>query len=1018
MSDKTDDLIISVSTDVATLRRSLKKIEAAIGETSSVAVKKFDKLGQDIDRSTTRSLKGIENAYSNLGRKIAGVFAVIGSARGAQQLIDSAIGIQNALKVAGLEGENLTKVYNSLFASAQKNAAPVEALVSLYSKLALNQKELGASQADLLSFTDKISLALRVGGTSATEASGALLQLSQALGSGVVRAEEFNSILEGAPTILQAAAAGIAEAGGSVAKLRKIMLDGNLSSKALFEGTIAGAASLEAKLKGSESTISQRLVRLQNVLLDTAGEFNSSTKAGEVFGTAIDDLAKDIGDIDFDGLIRKIQGVVKALNNGATDLKSWAKAAGEATGAANIGRALAGPTGTRDVFAGTPLEGSFVIKSLDTPEQRALALSEKRLEIEKKIKELQAGGDLSLTPSGYKRRSRDPAIKDRIAELQKELAALPTVEEVAAKPAFKYPARPFTPTPRNVKPVSIKDYPVDGDGKADKKAETAAEKAKNAYRDLLKSADDRIGQLRLESELLGEYGAATDAARFRLDLLQQSEDKGRSLNEKQKAEIEEKVELYKKYSEALGQAKLKQDMLDANRLAGMSKIDQNIVETQRGRGLPEDVNSASGKALRDQINREDIANTTASFLSEFSGGVISGGKSVGEAFADAVKNAAANAMQKSLDSLFGQIGNALASALMPGGSTSTSPVGAVASAASSFAAPVGAVTRSALPASMPTGEIASYIAKAAAARGIDPSVALRVAKSEGGLKSWNLQSQYVKNGVQEPSFGPFQLYKGGGLGNDFMKKTGMDPALAQNGPAGVDFALDHASKNGWGAWYGAKNTGIGNFEGIGKGAESAAASLEKMAAASTETTKGLGTLASSLTAGGAGGAAGLGKVAGGFDWGSLFSSSWKPNTTYGAFLGLAGGGRVAGPGTATSDSIPAMLSNGEQVTRAAMVKKYGPLLDAINADRVPHLASGGTLRMGAPVAPRLNARAPQAANGNSPTGLTVNIQGASGDPHVRELVRQGVQQALADKSDNDRRSGFGTMQQRYTSQKG
>ena len=106
-------------------------------------------------------------------------------------------------------------VYNRLRESALKNAAPLETLVTLYGRVALVQKELGVSQAEMLNFTDKIALALRVAGTDAQSASGALLQLSQALGSGVVRAEEFNSILEGALPIAQAAAAGLKEAGGS-----------------------------------------------------------------------------------------------------------------------------------------------------------------------------------------------------------------------------------------------------------------------------------------------------------------------------------------------------------------------------------------------------------------------------------------------------------------------------------------------------------------------------------------------------------------------------------------------------------------------------------------------------------------------------------------------------------------------------------------------------------------------------------------------------------------------------------
>ena len=160
----------------------------------------------------------------------------------------------------------------------------------------------------------------------------------------------------------------------------------------------------------------------------------------------------------------------------------------------------------------------------------------------------------------------------------------------------------------------------------------------------------------------------------------------------------------------------------------------------------------------------------------------------------------------------------------------------------------------------PATDIASYIRQAATVRGIDPSVALAVARSEGGLSSWNLQSSVIRNGVREPSFGPYQLYMGGGLGNAFQRQTGLDPRLAANGPAGVDFALDYASKNGWGAWYGARNTGISNWQGIGAGGSASAqrslwsgieskgtaavASLDKLAGKSGVAADGLGLLGS------------------------------------------------------------------------------------------------------------------------------------------------------------------------------
>jgi hypothetical protein len=114
-------------------------------------------------------------------------------------------------------------------------------------------------------------------------------------------------------------------------------------------------------------------------------------------------------------------------------------------------------------------------------------------------------------------------------------------------------------------------------------------------------------------------------------------------------------------------------------------------------------------------------------------------------------------------------------------------------------------------------DIEAYIRQSAAARGIDPDIAVRVARSEGGLKSWNAQSQVVKNGKRERSYGPFQLYIDGGLGNRALA-AGIDPRDPAYGKAAVDFALDEVAQKGWGQWYGAAKVGVGQWDGV-KGAK-------------------------------------------------------------------------------------------------------------------------------------------------------------------------------------------------------
>lgn len=131
------------------------------------------------------------------------------------------------------------------------------------------------------------------------------------------------------------------------------------------------------------------------------------------------------------------------------------------------------------------------------------------------------------------------------------------------------------------------------------------------------------------------------------------------------------------------------------------------------------------------------------------------------------------------------------------------------------------------PPDVPTME--SYIRQSAAQRGIDPGVAVRVARSEG-LQRGTWQSNVTRKGVREPSYGPFQLLVGGegtgfpeGVGNHFTDATGLDPADPANWRQGIDFALDTAGKQGWGQWYGSRAAGISPFQGIGTAGPAASA---------------------------------------------------------------------------------------------------------------------------------------------------------------------------------------------------
>jgi hypothetical protein len=137
--------------------------------------------------------------------------------------------------------------------------------------------------------------------------------------------------------------------------------------------------------------------------------------------------------------------------------------------------------------------------------------------------------------------------------------------------------------------------------------------------------------------------------------------------------------------------------------------------------------------------------------------------------------------------------------------------------------PAEAPSPSSTPAAMPTGgatDLRSYARQKAQSLGIDPDIAERVAMSEGGFDDPVRQSDVVYQGQREQSYGPYQLNVNGGLGSAALQQ-GIDPRNPAHARAAIDFALEHAAKNGWSDFHGAARVGIAPMQGIGTGRTSA-----------------------------------------------------------------------------------------------------------------------------------------------------------------------------------------------------
>lgn len=332
---------------IVELEAKLDRYEAGVRR----AEQRFDAATRSITGDAKRMERDVGRNADAIGgkfRALAGTLAAAFSVQQIAQLADSYTRFTNQLSVAGVEGEKLARVQEQLFAIAQRNGVELESLGSLYGRVSQSAGELGATSADILKLTQGVAAGLRVQGASATQAQGAILGLVQALGSTTVKAEEFNQINEGAPALLRGVAQNIDAAGGSISRLRTLVVEGKVTNDEFFRAFLAGTDQLEAQAANATLTIANSFTVLNNALGKYIGEADASLSATEQISAAIiklsenlDTVATAIGVIGALLLGRYVAGMVAAA--GATTLTSTAIFAmqARAVGAATTMEALA-----------------------------------------------------------------------------------------------------------------------------------------------------------------------------------------------------------------------------------------------------------------------------------------------------------------------------------------------------------------------------------------------------------------------------------------------------------------------------------------------------------------------------------------------------------------------------------------------------------------------------------------------------------------------------------------------------
>ncbi len=225
-------------------------------------------------------------AAAALGGTLAG-----GLARDLAQTADEAKGVRAALRLIVGEGPALEAAYQSVFEIAQRTGAEVASTGTLFARIAQAGKEFNLTQADALRLTESIGQAVAVSGASAQAGDAAITQLIQGLQSGVLRGEEFNSVLEQTPRLARALADGL---GVTTGELRKLAEQGALTSDVVIKALRGQSATLQREFEQIPATVGRAITNLGTAWTQYVGEVDAATGASKTAAEVIGALASNL----------------------------------------------------------------------------------------------------------------------------------------------------------------------------------------------------------------------------------------------------------------------------------------------------------------------------------------------------------------------------------------------------------------------------------------------------------------------------------------------------------------------------------------------------------------------------------------------------------------------------------------------------------------------------------------------------------------------------------------------------
>lgn len=208
------------------------------------------------------------NYMGEMKQKVMGVAAAYLSIQGGKNTLNLSDELTQTTARLNMMNDGLQttdELQNMIFESAQRSRTLYMATADVVAKLGQRAGDAFSSNKEIIAFSENLNKMFVIAGASQAEIGSASLQLTQALGSGVLRGEEFNAVFEAAPNVMQAVADYI---GQPIGKLKDMASEGQLTSEIIINSLLSATDKVNEQFGSMPVTFGQVAANIQNVALN------------------------------------------------------------------------------------------------------------------------------------------------------------------------------------------------------------------------------------------------------------------------------------------------------------------------------------------------------------------------------------------------------------------------------------------------------------------------------------------------------------------------------------------------------------------------------------------------------------------------------------------------------------------------------------------------------------------------------------------------------------------------------